>query len=59
MAVESRHAEKNALYLMLAVKNGVLTLEQAISQQSAIMEPEDTELVEKKLNDFIKRNENN
>jgi hypothetical protein len=57
MAVESRHAEKQALYFMLAVKNELLTFEQAINQLQAIMEQDDVQIVEKRIADMMKEQE--
>jgi hypothetical protein len=57
MAVELRHAEKQALYFMLAVKNELLTFEQAINQLQAIMEQDDVQIVEKRIADMMKEQE--
>jgi hypothetical protein len=59
MADESRHAEKQALYLLMAVKNGILSFEQAINQLSAVMEQDDVQIVEKRIAEQLAENKKN
>ena len=48
MAIETRHTEKSLLYSLLCVEN-LDDIDGVISHLMATMEPEDVELVEKRV----------
>ena len=52
MGLETRHTEKNVLFSLLCVKEDMGSLERAISQLVATMEPDDVELVKKQVSDL-------
>lgn len=54
MSVETRHTEKTLLFNLLLMSHGKLDLKMTLSQLLATMEPEDVELVEKRVAEFIK-----
>ena len=58
MSLETRHTEKNILFMLLEAKKSDPKLEESksfkkiITQLEATMEPEDVQLVQKKISDL-------
>jgi|GEM_PF-1658150 len=55
MSLETRHTEKNMLFLLRQVERNQLPIANAIAQLTATMEPEDVKLVEQALNELDDR----
>ena len=53
MSVETRHTEKSMLFQLLKIRSGHGDVNEVIAHITAVMEPMDVELVEKRFNEWM------